>query len=108
MPIRPATHADIPSIAAICAAAFYDDELYGDLMHTRRAQYPQDWQTFWLRKTRESWWNWKHVWWVAVTHDKDIGKEIVVGAAEWDCMGRVRKELGRDLVGWDLSMLDPF
>lgn len=104
MPIRPATHADIPAIAAICAAAFHNDELYGDLMHPRRTQYPDDWYAFWLRRTRENYWDWKRKWWVAVTSDPESGKDIVVGVAEWEGMGAVEKEWGIGV--WDLRMFD--
>ncbi|KAH7131893.1 acyl-CoA N-acyltransferase [Dendryphion nanum] len=87
MPIRRATSDDLPAIAELCVAAFYDDELYGDLMHPLREKFPSDFEAFWIRRIRESWYDWNHVWCVATTQEQ--GKEVVVGAADWDMMGTV-------------------
>ncbi|KAF2181603.1 acyl-CoA N-acyltransferase [Zopfia rhizophila CBS 207.26] len=94
MTVRPACYSDMPAMAAVAARAFHDDELFGTLMHPFRAQYPDDYEAFFLRRMRENWWDWSHVWWVATIDDE------VVGIAEWEMKGRVKKRI--DLAAWDL------
>ncbi|KAF2198017.1 acyl-CoA N-acyltransferase [Delitschia confertaspora ATCC 74209] len=107
MPIRLAKYTDIPAIAHVCAKSFYDDELFGDMMHPFRAEYPEDYEQFYVRRFRENWYDWSHVIWVATTCDKE-GKVIVAGVAEWELMGRAGK--GREyrkLGGWNPGMAFP-
>ncbi|KAF2266266.1 acyl-CoA N-acyltransferase [Lojkania enalia] len=87
MTIRPARWADLPVVAKLCAAAFYEDELFGPLMHPQRADYYEDYECFFTRRMRENWWDWTHVWWVATVQEN--GEEVVVGVAEWELMGSV-------------------
>ncbi|KAF2804275.1 uncharacterized protein BDZ99DRAFT_452160 [Mytilinidion resinicola] len=91
MTIRPARYADLPAIAAVCAVAL-EDELWGDLMHPLRAKFPTDFAQFWLRRTRENWWDYTRVWYVATTTEYIDGKEqeVVAGVAEWELRGSVQ------------------
>lgn len=97
MPIRLATPADFPAINAVCAAAFHDDELFGDMIHPLRDQYPDDFQHFFARRNRENWWDYTHEIWVATVTER--GKEKVAGVGEWERMGRTNE--GRGIEWWD-------
>jgi hypothetical protein len=87
---RAARFSDLSSIATAWAAAFFDDEIIGELMHPHRNDYPDDVYWFLLRAIRERFWNWRHQF-IVVTED---GK--VVGAADWRRLGSggEDKELG--------------
>ncbi|KAF2499143.1 acyl-CoA N-acyltransferase [Lophium mytilinum] len=91
MPIRPARYADLPAIAALCSIAL-EDELWGDLMHPLRAKFPADYAKFWLRRTRENWWDYTRVFYVATTTELTDGRkqEVVAGVAEWELQGSVQ------------------
>ncbi|KAF2463519.1 uncharacterized protein BDR25DRAFT_347167 [Lindgomyces ingoldianus] len=85
MPIRPAKWTDLSTIATLCATAFYDDELFGTLMHPLRDQFFSDYKASFTRRIRENWWDWSHVWWVATVLEAD--HEVVAGVAEWEFKG---------------------
>ncbi|ORY11431.1 acyl-CoA N-acyltransferase [Clohesyomyces aquaticus] len=97
MPIRPARWSDLPALATMCAAAFYEDELFGTLMHPQRDKYRADYEAYWTRRMRESWWEWTHIWWVAIVQED--GKEVVAGIAEWEFKGTLGDPLR--LKAWD-------
>jgi hypothetical protein len=84
--LRPAQISDLSSIARIWAAAFFDDEIIGQIMHPHRKQYPDDVYWFLLRGIRERFWDWRHQFMV-VTVDEGSG-ERVVGAADWRRLGK--------------------
>ncbi|KAF2843014.1 hypothetical protein M501DRAFT_985169 [Patellaria atrata CBS 101060] len=86
MPIRLARASDLPAISACCAAGFANDELFSNLIHPRRQQYPADYVAFWHRRNRENWWDWAHTYIVATEQDEN-GNEIIVGVAEWEKQG---------------------
>jgi hypothetical protein len=88
--LRAARFSDLSSIATAWAAAFFDDEIIGELMHPHRDNYPDDVYWFLLRGIRERFWNWRHQF-IVVTED---GK--VVCAADWRRLGSggEDKELG--------------
>ncbi|EON66771.1 hypothetical protein W97_06019 [Coniosporium apollinis CBS 100218] len=98
MPIRRATPADFPAINAVCAAAFHDDELFGDMIHPLRDQYPEDFVHFFARRNRENWWDYAHEIWVATVIEN--GKEKIAGMGEWERMGRANE-------GWGIGWWDP-
>jgi hypothetical protein len=80
--LRAARFSDLSSIATAWAAAFFDDEIIGELMHPHRNNYPDDVYWFLHRGIRERFWDWRHQF-IVVTDD---GK--VVGAADWRRLGR--------------------
>jgi hypothetical protein len=89
--LRAARLPDLSSIATAWTAAFFDDEIIGDIMHPHRKDYPDGVYWFLLRGIRERFWDWRHQL-LVVTKD---GK--IVGAADWRRLGRggEGKELGR-------------
>lgn len=101
MPLRQATFSDHAVIAELCCAAFYDEDLFGRVMHPYREQYPNDPALFWLAFLRNHWCDWRNKFLVAVTRDeKHLGKERIVGIAIWQRQG----ERGRRMA---LSKVDP-
>lgn len=98
MSIRPAKRSDIPALCRICALAFYNDELFGDMMHPHRNEFPDDFEQYFVQKFFLSWWDFTHVLWVSTVEDE--GREVVVGFAEWELKGNVGRNMkaGR----WDL------
>lgn len=96
MAIRTLQPGELRAAAEVFAAAFFDEELYGDLMHPHRHQYPQDFIRYfeykaWLhsldRKKK-----------VVVATDPNSGK--VVGVAVWERQGSGGEEV-------DYTCLDP-
>lgn len=82
MPLRPARTHDLPLIATIYAAAFWDEEMMGALMHPHRQKYPQDYQRYWERKVMEWYWDYSHQ--LVVTYTiKHTGQEMVTGVGDW-------------------------
>ncbi|KAH6857450.1 acyl-CoA N-acyltransferase [Alternaria rosae] len=92
--LRPARFSDLSSIATVWAAAFFDDEIIGEMMHPHRHEYPDDVYWFLLRGVRERFWDWRHQF-IVVTDD---GK--IVGAADWRRLGRGGEEM-------ELGRVDP-
>jgi hypothetical protein len=80
--LRPATLSDLSSIAGVWAAAFFDDEIIGEIMHPHRNKYPDDVYWFLLRGIRERFWDWRHQFMVVTNGGK------VVGAADWRRLGK--------------------
>jgi hypothetical protein len=97
MSIRPARRSDLTAIAKLCADAFYDDELFGALMHPYREQFLGDYEAYFTRRMRQHWWDYSHIWFVATVLKQ--GEEVIVGVAEWEFMGDVGKKLR--LQPWD-------
>jgi len=100
MPIRPAYEADRVSISALCSEAFFDEDLFGRVMHPRRQEFPDDPAIYWHGHILNLWCNWQNKVFVAVTQDKESGKEVVVGVGVWQRQGKGRKRL-------TLSSIDP-
>ncbi|KAL9593954.1 MAG: hypothetical protein Q9219_007292 [cf. Caloplaca sp. 3 TL-2023] len=88
MPLRSAQHFDLPTIAGIYAAAFWDEEVMGQLMHPYRHKYPHDFLRFWLHRVSEWYWSYSHQ--ILVSYDiinpGDGGGEDeqrLTGVADW-------------------------
>jgi hypothetical protein len=64
MPIRLARVTDEPAIASLCTAAFWDEDLFGRVIHPRRNEFPDDVKIFWHEWIRADW--------------RDKGKIIIV------------------------------
>lgn len=45
--IREATLADMPGMAEVTAAGCMEDDVFGNFMHPRRKEFPDDWRHFW-------------------------------------------------------------
>lgn len=91
--LRTAQLSDLPAMARVWHAAFFDDEIIGDLMHPNRKEHPEDVYWFLLRGLRERFWDWRHQF-IVVTLQEEAGERIV-GAADWRRLGEggKRKEL---------------
>ena len=85
MPIRLATHQDEPAIAALCAAAFFEESLFGQTIHPYRHQYPGDVEIFWHDWMRNDFKERRNMIIVATTTED--GKEKIVGVATWQRQG---------------------
>ncbi|KZM24455.1 uncharacterized protein EKO05_0001523 [Ascochyta rabiei] len=86
MHVRLAQPSDEPVMAAICARAFFEEDLFGRVIHPHRAEYPQDVQIFWHEWLRNDWANPRNKIILAVTAGDDQ-QEKVVGAAVWQRQG---------------------
>ncbi|KXJ94954.1 acyl-CoA N-acyltransferase [Microdochium bolleyi] len=90
--LRDARYSDLPVIAHVMALAFWDDHIFGAIIHPHRDQFPLDSDLYWLRRARISFWDWHYKWLVAVAKGDD-GRETVVGIAQWERMGEGAKAL---------------
>jgi GNAT superfamily N-acetyltransferase len=75
-------------MAQVLSRAFWDDVLFGDLIHPHREQYPDDSDLYWLRRIQVNWWDWSHVFLVTTDVDDTTGTEVVTGVAHWVRMGK--------------------
>jgi len=98
--LRKARLLDLPSIARVWHAAFFDDEIIGDVMHPHRQQYPEDVYWFLLRGIRERFWDWRHQFMVVTVILNDDRGERVVGAADWRRLGKGGEKM-------ELASVDP-
>jgi GNAT superfamily N-acetyltransferase len=85
MPIRLARPGDEPAIAVVCTKAFFEESLFGDLMHPYRHQYPDDVQIFWHDRTRVVFQEPRSIVIVATTIEAE--REKIVGMATWQRQG---------------------
>ncbi|EMD87214.1 hypothetical protein COCC4DRAFT_27631 [Bipolaris maydis ATCC 48331] len=93
MYIRPAQPSDEPAIVALCARAFYNEDLFGRVMHPHRDQYPDDLQIYWREVVRRDWAAPRNRVFVVVRprnpeqHQQDKEEDEVVGMAIWQRQG---------------------
>ncbi|KAM0453173.1 hypothetical protein ACHAPV_009129 [Trichoderma viride] len=92
--LREAGYLELPRIAHILAQAFWEDNLFGQLIHPHRNEYPDDVDLYWLRRARVNFWDPRRRWLVATEKDKS-GQEVVVGIAQWERLGDGGKKLER-------------
>lgn len=86
MYLRSAKPSDEPAIADICTRAFFDEDLFGRVIHPYRTQYPKEVQIFWHEWLRNDWNSPRNRIIVAVkAHNGQ--QEKVVGAAVWQRQG---------------------
>jgi hypothetical protein len=92
MAIRKARRGDLRAIAEIQAAAFLNEELFGQLMHPRRHEYPEDFIKYFERRVWGHWFDTHRT--IIVSEDPTSGK--VVGVADWERQGKnAATSLGR-------------
>jgi hypothetical protein len=96
MYIRPALPSDEPAMVRICTRAFFDEDLFGRVIHPHRHTYPEDVAVFWREQLRAEWIEPSNRIMVAVTSpDADaaapdtltITGEQIVGVAVWQRQG---------------------
>jgi predicted GNAT family acetyltransferase len=83
--VRLATPQDEPAISRICAAAFFDEGLFGDLIHPHRHLYPDDSKIFWATRTRKSFLEPRNL--IIVATLIENGEEKIVGMSTWQRQG---------------------
>lgn len=95
MHLRPAQPSDEPAIVSLCARAFYNEDLFGRVMHPHRDQYPEDLEIYWRAVVRRDWANPRNRVFVVVRRsesqppqngDKNEEDEVV-GMAIWQRQG---------------------
>ncbi|EXJ95666.1 hypothetical protein A1O1_00788 [Capronia coronata CBS 617.96] len=59
--LRRARFSDLAPAAHTCTLAFWDEALFGNVIHPRRATYPGDVNKYWYRRFVVDWWDWSHV-----------------------------------------------
>jgi hypothetical protein len=100
MPIREASFFEIPAIASICAAAFFDESLFGHTIHPHRHEFPDDFTYYWYGLLRKEWVDWRKRMFVAHTKDEKTGEEKIVGFGIWHRQGEGGKKM-------ELAKFDP-
>jgi len=83
MAIRKARRGDLRAMAEVLAAAFFNEELFGELMHPHRHEYPEDFVNFFERRIWSHWFEYQRT--ILVSEDPESGK--VVGVADWERQG---------------------
>ncbi|KAH6962439.1 hypothetical protein BKA56DRAFT_597753 [Ilyonectria sp. MPI-CAGE-AT-0026] len=97
--LRDARFSELPEIAHVMAKAFWEDNIFGQLIHPHRNEYPDDVDLYWLRRARVNFWDYRWRWLVAVGKDES-GREVIAGIAQWERLGDGGKKL-------ELWYLDP-
>lgn len=83
MTIRNATPSDFHEMAQVAAAAFMDEELFGELMHPHRHSYPSDFVAFFERLIWGRYWDWNCRYLVSI----DSKSQRMLGIAMWERQG---------------------
>ena len=94
--IRLALFSEQRELARVYTAAFWDDVLFGDLIHPHRKEFPEDNQLYWLRRIQVYWWDYTHHFIVSTAVDKQ-GDEVIAGVAHWSRTGTGGRAAG---LGW--------
>ncbi|KAF2817341.1 uncharacterized protein BDZ99DRAFT_565105 [Mytilinidion resinicola] len=92
--IRSARFKEQHAMASVCGKAWFDEDLFGRVMHPHRDQYPGDVNMFWLRKLREKWVDRNNEILVATVSDESETKNVV-GVAVWKREGSGRRKVSR-------------
>lgn len=100
MPLRPARYSDLTTLATLCSASFFDEDLFGQVMHPRRHEFPDDPALYWHQHIQNLWFDWRNQPFAAVTRDEKDGQEKIVGLAVWQRQGEGGKNMA-------LSNVDP-
>jgi hypothetical protein len=88
MRIRFARSSDEPVLVDICRRAFFNDDLFGRVIHPHRAQYPEDVSIYWGEWLRVDWENVRNRLIVAVAPTPPTGSsETILGLAVWTRQG---------------------
>lgn len=94
--LRDARFSELPAVARILSLAFWDDQIFGELIHPKRAQYPLDSDLYWLRDARTNFWDHRYKFVVAVMPDATSPRgEKIIGIAEWERLGNGPKAMQR-------------
>ncbi|GAB7352978.1 hypothetical protein MBLNU459_g3545t1 [Dothideomycetes sp. NU459] len=80
MPIRQATYGDLLPAAQVAAAAFFEEDLFGPVMHPYRHQYPADVSLWFLRQLRKDFFHARAV--LLVSHPAS-SPNTITGLSVW-------------------------
>ncbi|RGP62948.1 hypothetical protein FSPOR_8932 [Fusarium sporotrichioides] len=97
--LRNATYSELPDISHVMSKAFWNEKLFGDMIHPHREAYPSDPDLYWLRRLRVDFWDYRSQYIVAIARN-ERGKEVIAGVAHWERLGDGGKML-------ECSYLDP-
>ena len=95
MHIRAAKPSDEPALVRICTRAFFDEDLFGRVIHPHRHEFPDDVSVFWREQLRADWSEPRNRIIVAVAPPQPSGAadttvsadEQIVGLAIWQRQG---------------------
>ncbi|RMY99818.1 hypothetical protein D0862_06964 [Hortaea werneckii] len=83
MMIRPAQRSDLTPAAKVCAKAFFDTELFGEVIHPYRHRYPDDMHLYWLKNFRSGLNRKDNHILVATVSEPQESQHTIVGVAQW-------------------------
>ena len=84
MLIRLAEQSDLEPAAKVCARAFFDTELFGEVIHPYRHEYPDDMYLYWLKNFRRSLGRKDHhVLVVTMPDESNAPEQKIIGVATW-------------------------
>ena len=86
MPLRPALPSDLPRLATISSAAFFNESLFGDVIHPLRHKYPSDFTIYWHLSIQGKFLGPRNRIIVATTASPD-GTESITGFVIWQRQG---------------------
>jgi hypothetical protein len=79
-------------MAKVTATAFFNDELFGPVIHPKRDEYPEDTYKYWLKRIKKNW-DYSFAHFMVVTVPKDDGEgDEVVSWGQWNRLGKAMKE----------------
>lgn len=109
--LRRARFGDLAPAARSTSLAFWDDVLFGRIIHPRRNAFPSDFDKYFYRRFVVDWWDWSHVFLVTTETVKGeegnriVEREVITGLAHWSRISSSR-QLNYD-AGWELGWWDP-
>ena len=108
MPLRLGKACDIPAIANIYAAAFWDERAMGQIMHPYRKAHPEDFLRYWRQNVTEWYWDYTHqivVAYMIKPNGDGKDEEIMIGVADWIRHGKGWEDLWGIWGSWDVRKL---
>lgn len=97
MTLRAAEYEDLDVASGIFADAFWHESVFGELIHPKRAQYPQDYRRYWRQRVSEWYWDPRHqlvVSYVVKSALNSREEEILTGVADWMRLGKLSARHG--------------
>ncbi|CAN8096463.1 unnamed protein product [Discula destructiva] len=90
--LRDARYSELPRVAEILTRAFWNDPLFGHVIHPHREEHPGGMELYWLRRARVNYWDYTWKWLVAVDLDKH-GNDSIIGVAQWSRVGEDNRKM---------------
>ena len=83
MVVREAKPEEQVEMAKVAAAAFFDDKMFGDLIHPHRNEFPDDMHLYWLKRIYRGWNDPNSHFLVSVSPSGNGGADEVAAWAQW-------------------------